>query len=206
MKLPLQITYRDMESSAAIDDHIRRRAEKLNQFCDRIMSCRIAIDAPTQSNSSGGQHGGRRFHVRIDVKAPGVELVSSHTPPDVLKSDFYAVIDAAFADMERQIEDYARRSRWEVKRHRGTPHARVAKIFRERGYGFLEARDGREIYFHKNSVLRDKWDQLELGTEVRFAEEDGDKGPQASTVDIVGRPRRYPTIGTDEVERPSFVG
>lgn len=200
MKLPLQITYRDFESSPAISDHIKRRADKLDQFCDRIMSCRVAVASPNHLT----HHGGKRFEVRIDLKAPGVELVSNHTPPDILKSDFYAVIDAAFADMERQLEDYNRMSRWEVKRHGGTPHARVAKIFRERGYGFLETSDGREIYFHGNSVLRGKWDQLEVGTEVRFAEEDGDKGPQASTVDVVGKGRRA-APPPEDVERPSFV-
>jgi len=203
MKLPLQITFRDIEPSPAISEHIKRRAEKLDQFCDRIMSCRIAIEAPDRHTHRGT----KQYHVRIDLKAPGVELVSSHTPPDILASDLYIVIDDAFDDMERQLEDYTRMARWDVKRHRGTPHARVAKIFRERGYGFIEAADGREIYFHQNSVLRGKWDQLELGMEVRFAEEDGDKGPQASTVDVVGRPRKAPTMATDDVEpeRPSFI-
>jgi ribosomal subunit interface protein len=201
MKLPLQITYRDIESSPAISEHITRHADKLDQFCDRIMSCRVAIEAPNRHT----HHGGKRYHVRIDLKAPGVELVASHTPPDIMQSDLYLVIDEAFADMKRQLEDYVRMSRWEVKRHNGTPHARVAKIFRERGYGFLEAADGREIYFHQNSVLRNRWDQLEVGTEVRFAEEDGDKGPQASTVDVVGRPRKAPTLATDDVERPSYI-
>ena len=198
MKLPLQVTFRDLDSSLAISEHIKRRAEKLDQFHDRIMSCRVAVEAPDRHTHRGTP----RYHVRIDLKAPGVELVSTHT----LSSDLHAVIDEAFADMERQLEDYSRRSRWDVKRHSGTPHARVAKIFRDRGYGFLEARDGREIYFHQNSVLRGKWDQLEIGMEVRFAEEDGDKGPQASTVDLVGKPRRAPTMATDEVERPSFTG
>lgn len=201
MKLPLQITYRDIHSSKAISEHIHRRADRLDQFCDRIMSCRIAIEAPDRHTHLGG----KRYHVRIDLKAPGVELVSSHTPSDLMKLDIYAVIDEAFTDMERQVEEYARKARWEVKRHNGSAHARVAKIFRDRDYGFLETADGREIYFHAHSVLRNKWDQLEVGAEVRFAEEDGDKGPQASTVDVVGRSRRAPTMATDEVERPSYV-
>lgn len=202
MNLPLQITYRDIRSSKAISEHIARRADKLDQFCDRIMSCRVAIEAPNRHT----HHGAKRYYVRIDLKAPGVELVSNHTPPDLMKTDIYAVIDEAFDDMERQIDEYNQMSRWDVKRHGGTPHARVAKIFRDRNYGFLEATDGREIYFHAHSVLRGKWDHLELGTEVRFAEEDGDKGPQASTVDVVGRARRAPTMATNDADRPSFIG
>jgi len=201
MKLPLQVTFRDLESSPAISEHIKRRADKLDQFCDRIMSCRVAIEAPDRHTHRGTP----RYSVRIDLKAPGVELVSSRTPQALLASDLHTGIDDAFADMERQLEDFTRKSRWDVKRHGGAPHARVAKLFRERGYGFLEATDGREIYFHQNSVLRGKWDHLEVGMEVRYAEEDGDKGPQASTVDVVGKARRAPTMATDEVDRPSFI-
>jgi len=61
------------------------------------------------------------------------------------------------------------------------------KLFSEEGYGFLETPDGREIYFHRNSVIGSDFDRLEIGTEVRFAEETGEQGPQASTVTIVGK-------------------
>jgi cold shock CspA family protein len=54
-------------------------------------------------------------------------------------------------------------------------------------YGFLETPDGREVYFHKNSVLHNGFEQLKVGTEVYYAEEQGEKGPQASTVRVVGR-------------------
>ena len=58
-----------------------------------------------------------------------------------------------------------------------------AKSFRaEGGYGFLTSDDGREIYFHKNSVSAGAFPRLKIGTTVRFAEEAGEKGPQASTV------------------------
>ena len=57
-----------------------------------------------------------------------------------------------------------------------------ANCFRTQGYGFLETPGGREIYFHKNSVLDGGFGRLKIGTAVRFAEEEGEKGPQASTV------------------------
>jgi ribosomal subunit interface protein len=201
MKLPLQITFRDIDSSPAIAEHVRRRADKLDTFSDRITSCRVAIEAPNRHT-----HRGKQYHVRIDLTVPGHELVSNHTPPEIATQDLHVAIDRAFDDMQRQVEEWARRVRGDVKRHHGTPHARVAKIFRDRGYGFLETSDGREIYFHRNSVLRGRFDRLEIGAEVRFAEEEGDKGPQASTVDVTGRPRRAPTLHTTEAERPSYVG
>jgi cold shock CspA family protein len=50
----------------------------------------------------------------------------------------------------------------------------------------LETADRREIYFHRSSVLDGGFDRLKIGVEVRFAEELGEEGPQASTVQPVG--------------------
>lgn len=50
----------------------------------------------------------------------------------------------------------------------------------------LATPDGREIYFHWHSVLHPGFDCLAVGTKVRFVEEPGEKGPQASTVAIAG--------------------
>jgi cold shock CspA family protein len=51
----------------------------------------------------------------------------------------------------------------------------------------LTTSDGREIYFHSKAVIDGRFDGLRVGTEVTFAEEAGEKGPQASTVKPVGR-------------------
>ena len=103
--------------------------------------------------------------------------------------DLPVAIRDAFDAMRRRLEDYARHQRGAVKSREATPQARVSKLFHEEGYGFLETPDGREIYFHGNSVLPPGFDHLAVGTEVRFAEEQGAEGPQASTVTIVGKPQ-----------------
>jgi cold shock CspA family protein len=54
-------------------------------------------------------------------------------------------------------------------------------------YGFLATPEEREIYFHRSSVLNDAFERLKVGTEVTFAEEEGERGPQATTVKLVGR-------------------
>lgn len=64
----------------------------------------------------------------------------------------------------------------------------VVRLFRDQGYGFIETAEGQELYFHRNSVLHDEFEQLRVGTGVRFAEEMGEEGPQASTVQITDRP------------------
>ena len=75
----------------------------------------------------------------------------------------------------------------QVKSHAAEPVATVVRMDPSGNFGFLQASDGREIYFHRNSVLDDAFPRLEVGTRVAFAEETGDKGPQASTVRLIGK-------------------
>jgi cold shock CspA family protein len=180
MVLPFQLTFRDFPPSTALAGLVRKKVEKLDGLFDPIIGCRVVIEAPHRQHHQHGQ----RFHVRIDITVPRAELVvGKHPEGERLHDDAYAAVEAAFDNAERVLSEHARRVRHEVKRHNGPPRARVAKLFTDLGYGFLQTRDGREIYFHKNSVLRDGFSRLRIGAEVRFAEEDGDKGPQASTVD-----------------------
>lgn len=188
----LQITFRDMGTSEALDAHIRARAAKLEGFFDKIVACRVAIEAPHRGHQIGPQ-----FRCRVDLVVPNAELVAQSVEGSELPRMAYLAVDEAFDEVTRQLEDYVRRSRWDVKQHDRTPHARVKKLMVEEPkgarYGFLETHDGREIYFHENAVLHGNFHKLEIGTEVRFAEEDGDKGPQASTVAVTKRRSRETT-------------
>jgi cold shock CspA family protein len=80
----------------------------------------------------------------------------------------------------------------------------VTQIFPEEGYGFIKTLDGQEVYFHQNSVLHGDFDRLELGTGVRFIMTQGDKGPQATTVQVVNKPgaraSKTDAIESDEVD------
>jgi len=177
MKSPVQITFRDMSPSPGLTAHVEKRAAKLDTFFDRIVKCHVVVEAPHRHKTHG-----KRFHVRIDLHVPGRELVVSKTPDDA-REDAHAAIDDAFGDAERMLEDFAAlHSKVDLKVHLKLPHGVVAKLFLERGYGFIEAEDGREVYFHQNSVLGTRFDRLSVGARVRYAEEDGDNGPQASTV------------------------
>ena len=81
------------------------------------------------------------------------------------------------------------RQRRDVKVHRPATHARVERLFPQAGYGFLKTPDDREVYFHQDCVLGADFKHLDVGTEVTFDEEMGEKGPQATTVHVVGRHR-----------------
>jgi ribosomal subunit interface protein len=178
MRVPLQITSRDIELPDSIETVIRDKAEKLKTFNDQIIGCRVVVETPHRSRQKG-----IFYNVHIELSVPGSELVVKREP----HMDLMAAIRDAFDAVKRQLQDYSRRQRGEVKAHEEAPYGRVQSLFPADGYGFLVTMDGREIYFHENSVLDDKFKTLEVGTEVRFSESNGDKGPQASTVVVIDR-------------------
>lgn len=77
-----------------------------------------------------------------------------------------------------------RKVRGKVKTHEAVPRGQIKALFPDRDYGLIGTPDGSEIYFHRNSVLDKDFDSLSVGDGVRFSEEMGEKGPQASTVHI----------------------
>jgi ribosomal subunit interface protein len=181
MAAPVQITFRDIPHSDAVTTHIEKRAAKLETFEENIVRCHVVVEAPHRHP----EHNKFVFHVRIDAHVPGKELVvsrTSSTPSD----DVYALLDEAFGDVERLLSERQVRDVHYGKTHNKSPHGVVSKVFPERGYGFLEAEeDGHEIYFHEHSVLGARFAKVKVGARVRYAEELGDKGPQASTVELL---------------------
>lgn len=178
MQLPLEITARDVSLSPAIETDIRERADKLQVFYDRIMRCRVVLEGMTHHHRKGGP-----YNVRIYMTVPGGEIVVNRQTDE----DVYVAIRKAFEAAIRRLEDYARRQRGDVKTHEVVQqYGRVTKLFPD--YGFLETADRLEVYFHRDSVLDPGFSRLEIGTEVRFNLEIGEKGPQASTVALVKRP------------------
>lgn len=187
MEIPVQITFRNFSPSHAVEARIRKRALKLDHVFDRITACRVVVEAPHRRH-----HHGRLYHVRIDLTLPGGELVVNRDPHERhAHEDVYVAIRDAFDATQRQLNAYVTRLQAGPRPREGPPHGRVVRLFPEKGFGFLESADGREIYFHRNSVLNEGFDRLEIGAEVRFAEEPGEKGAQASTVARVGRGGRH---------------
>jgi cold shock CspA family protein len=179
MMLPLQITFRNMPRSEAVEREIRERAGRLDRFTNRIMGCRVVVETRHR------HHQGDHFHVRIALTLPGREIVVGREPALHREyEDVYVAIRDAFDAAGRRLEDFVRRDDLRVKAHEPAPHGRIARLDRAEGYGFIGTPDGREIYFHRNSVVNAGFDRLEEGDPVRFHEEAGEKGPQASTVHV----------------------
>jgi cold shock CspA family protein len=183
MQLPLQIAFRNMDHSAAIEAIVREKAAKLDSFSDHIMGCRVVVELAGKHHEHGNL-----YEVRIDLTVPGEEIVVTREPSEhTAYKDIQVALRDAFDSARRRLEDYVRRRRGDVKAHEAIPQGRVSKLFPQESYGFIETADGKEIYFHRNSVLHEAFDRLQIGTEVSFVEELGKKGPQASTVKLVGR-------------------
>ncbi len=183
MQLPLQITFRGMEPSGAVEANIREKAEELEIFTEHITSCRVIVDAPHKHHLKG-----LLYSVKVDITLPNKEIVASRHPDEHhAHEDVYVAIRDAFNAAGRQLEEYVRRRRAKVKTHELPPHGIISKLYPHEDYGMIETPDGREIYFHRNSVLNADFDKLENGARVHFTEELGEKGPQASSVHIEGR-------------------
>jgi cold shock CspA family protein/ribosome-associated translation inhibitor RaiA len=212
MTLQVQVTFRNMEDDG-LEEYVREQAVKLERYYPRISSCRVVIEMRGRHEKSN------LYHVRIDLGVPGGELLVKHEP-SIHRSDKTvtkrtkstevgvlhkkpqrAILDA-FAEMRRQLQDYARKQRGLVKEEaEPLVKATVASLFPQQDHGFLATADGRQVYFHRASVLGGHFDRLRVGSAVRFAEVAGDKGPQASTVHLV-HPRQQVRAAAESVVVP----
>lgn len=103
----LQITYRNMESSPALGERIRKEAGRLSRYFDRITSCHVIIEAPHRHKTKG-----RIYKVRIDLRLPRKgTAVGNASPQDHSHEDVYVAVRDAFAATAKQIAPRARRSR-----------------------------------------------------------------------------------------------
>ncbi|MBA4142971.1 MAG: ribosome-associated translation inhibitor RaiA [Nitrosospira sp.] len=173
MKFPLQITSRDVPHSEALDSHIRQKAEKLETFYPNIIGCRVVVEIPHKHKNQG-----RVFNVRLDITVPGKEFVVNREGDE----DVYVALRDAFDAAKRQLEDYGRRQRGEVKTHAPILHGKVVRLIAEDGYGFIQTPDGEELYFHRDNLAANNFDKLGEGSEVQFLEDIGSEGFQAKRV------------------------
>jgi cold shock CspA family protein len=186
--IPLDVTYRGFTPTEADRRAVAQAAHKLDRYYDRIMAARVIAEIPHCHH-----RGGRHYRVRIDLTIPGAELVVGRDPAECAGHESLRVAAReAFEDARRRLQDQVRISRHKVKRPVRMAEGVVVELHRAKDHGFIAAADGRRLYFHRNSVLDDGFQRLSVGTPVRFAEEEGERGPQASTVAIHHPSRAVP--------------
>jgi cold shock CspA family protein len=137
------------------------------------------------------QKSGNSFRIRIDVTVPPEHelIVTRQAGEGDLHEPLPTVIRDAFAAMRRRLKKLVEKQHGDVKSHPAQEVAGfVDRLFPEQGHGFIKSVNGHEVYFHKNSLPGDEFERLEIGTGVHWHEEQGDNGPQASTVRVIDKP------------------
>ena len=186
MQIQPEIKFHGVDRSPWVETYIGERVQRLERFAEGITSCHVTLTQEQASHTKGN-----RYSVMVEVRLPPNNDLAVRKMKDIrdMPAQLPALINLAFGAIERQLKKAAALRREERLRADGEqPHGMVEKLFAE-GYGFIRTvDDDRQYYFHRNSVLHDDFDRLAVGTEVRFSAEEGDKGPQASSVQIVSKP------------------
>lgn len=181
MESPLQVSFKGFEPSAALRALIERRAAALERVCDRITRCQVVVEQPHLRRRTGN-----RFRVRIHLGVPGHELVVDREPGrNERHVDAQPTVRDAFDALEKQLTTWIERVRLDVKTHEAQPVGVVVSLFPQDEHGFIRVADGTEVYFHARALVDARFDDLQPGARVRFVEEQGVDGPQASTVHVL---------------------
>ena len=184
MQTPVEIDFQGMSARPDVHASIERHVAALEQRCGRVTACRVVLKGPGGHHRTSGL-----YEVNIHLVLPnGREVNVARTPPaDERHADLTFAINDAFKHARRRLQDHVRRMQGQVKHHESQPIGIVKNLDASGEFGFLEATDGHEVYFHRNSVLDGAFSRLAVGAHVTFAEEMGEKGPQASTVRLLGK-------------------
>jgi ribosome-associated translation inhibitor RaiA len=106
MGIPLQISLHGVPASDALYDAVRARVDRLERCYSRVTACHVIVELAARQRTS-------EFAVRIGLKVPGGEIAVTHPRGENLQAALRDAFDAA----RRQLEDYARTQRGDVKRH-----------------------------------------------------------------------------------------
>jgi ribosome-associated translation inhibitor RaiA len=190
MQRPLEISFRNLDSSDFLRNLAEERAARLEKFHPRIIGCRVVIEAPHRSAEGHNPPLG----VSVEVDVPGRPRIVARDMEEQreLKGDHLAALNRAFEAIERQLGEMTERQRGDVKRHENARQTgNVVRLFPEQNYGFVQIAGGPELYFTRNAVIGGSFDELEAGTmvQVTMATGEGPMGPQASSVEMMGPQR-----------------
>ncbi len=202
MRIPLEISFHGMSRSESIEQIIRKDAAKLERVCDRLISCRVGVKQDQKSSKTANP-----FRVRIEMRVPpGHNLVVTNTSGlKEAADDLPAIVKNTFKAAQRKLKQLVAKQQGERKSHPEQEiNGIITKIFSREGYGFIRSLEGDEIYFHQNSIINDEFDQLEPGTGVSYTVETGEKGLQASSVQVLNKSRDHSkkTEAVDDVDSP----
>ena len=174
-----QIDFQGMEPSEDLRARIEEHIARLEDRYGRITACRVVVKGPGGRHQTGGLY---EFNIWLALP-DGREVAIERTPHlDERFQNLDFALNDTFKRARRRLQDQVRRMRGQMKVHETTPTGIVKQLLAGEDYGFLETADGRQVYFHANSVANRGFARLEIGEHVHFVEEDGENGPQAIVV------------------------
>jgi ribosome-associated translation inhibitor RaiA len=132
MDKPVQITFHNIDDTTGLEEAVRARVNALEAYHPHIVGCRLLVDVPHRHREHGQQ-----VQVRVTVSLPGEDVVVTHEPTrhgataasepaaapgkvaeaDGVRADALVAIREAFDLARRCLQDLARKSRGDVKRH-----------------------------------------------------------------------------------------
>jgi ribosome-associated translation inhibitor RaiA len=191
MQKPLEITFRNLDSSDYVRGLVEERVARLERFYPRLIGCRVVVEAPHRS--AEGHNPPLGISVAVDVADRPRIIGKGVEPQRESKGDHLSAVNRAFEAVERQLEEADEKQSGEIKRHEGArTTGSVTQLFPEQGYGFVEIPGGPELYFTRNAVVNDRYDNLAVGdmVQVTQATGEGPMGPQASSIELLGPQHR----------------
>ena len=186
MQVAPEVIFKDIDRTLWVESYVAERLGHLEKFSPDITRCHVTV-----AREHGSHRKGNRYSVMVEVRVPRQHDLAVRKQKQIrdMQTQLPAIINEAFGAIEKQLKKTVALRRHEEKVHDGEPRGLVEKLFGAEGYGFIRTVDGgRQFYFHRNSVLHDDFERLTVGTEVRFAAEQGEEGPQASSVQVVAKP------------------
>lgn len=190
MERPLQIAFKNVESSASLETLIRERVERLQRFHPHITGARVVVEVPHRSPESGKVPLG--IAVEIDVPGRNTVIAKGEQDRREMKGDQTAVVNRVFEAAERQLEQIQAIRNGEVKQHGSAGDTGVVvRIFPDQNYGFIEVKGSPDLYFSSDVMANGDFKTIKVGTVVHLtrAAAEGPMGPQASSVKLMGARR-----------------
>lgn len=181
MNMPLEITFHNLMPSPAIEAEIEKRVAKLEKLYPRLTSVRVSVEKPHRQHRTGSL-----FEIHVEMNVPGRMLAVTREPKRARERSGRPTIQAslndAFRTAEAQLKEFKAQQRGAVKTHPPMLSGIVRRIDQRNGRGFLTTNDGKEMYFHRNSLLGGDFEKLKRGDLVQYTEALGDTGPTANKV------------------------
>jgi cold shock CspA family protein/ribosome-associated translation inhibitor RaiA len=142
-----------------------------NHYSGPILHARVALIG------SEHHHLGA-FEVHLVANVPG-DVITIIRQGEVV----VPLLVEAFDVLDRRLREHSQVIQQQAKSHEELArHGRIIKLFPDREYGFIEAEDGLEVYFHANAVKKGSFAKMSPGMAVKFGQEEGNEGPQAAWV------------------------